>query len=116
MKVAVIGLRGFKDKDLLRSTLDGINGISQIVSGGAPGADRLGEEYADQRGIEKRIFSADLKNINHPQADVRVKYGRKYDAAAGFRRNRTIIENADLVVAFWDQKSRGTQNSLEIAK
>jgi hypothetical protein len=74
--------------------------ISVIVSGGANGADSLGEKYANENKIEKDIYYPDW-----------AKHGK----AAGFIRNKLIIENADMVIAFWDQKSRGTRNSIGIA-
>lgn len=116
MKIAVIGSRTFLDKDLLFKTLDMIKGKTVIVSGGAPGADRLAEHYAETVGLAKEIYKAEWNNLLHPEAVVRFKYGREYDANAGFRRNKTIVDNADLVVAFWDGKSKGTKNSLEYAK
>ena len=45
MKVAVIGSRSFTDYDLVISILDEFD-ISAVVSGGAKGADSLGEKYA----------------------------------------------------------------------
>ena len=39
-----------------------------------------------------------------------------FDRGAGFRRNRYIVEASDVVMAFWDGKSRGTENSMDIAR
>jgi len=101
MKVAVIGSRNFNDYKLLSETLDIINDIDLIVSGGAKGADSLAEEYAFNNNIDTLVFKPDWK-----------KYGR----GAGIIRNKTIIENSDIVVAFWDSKSRGTKNSIDTAR
>lgn len=116
MKVAVIGSRTFTDKELLFSTLDQIGGKTVIVSGGAPGADRLAERYAEANGLIKEIYKADWNNLNHPEAVIRYKHGRKYDANAGFRRNKVIIDSSNLVVAFWDGNSKGTKNALDYAR
>jgi hypothetical protein len=99
MKVAVIGGRDFNDYDKLKEVL-GFFPISVVVSGGAIGADTLGEKYADENGISKEIYV--------PQWDL---FGKK----AGFMRNTTIVENSDIVIAFWDSKSRGTRDSIEKA-
>lgn len=99
MKVAVIGSRTFDDYNRLKRILD-LYPISVIVSGGASGADSLGERYADEKNIKKEIYK--------PDWDL---FGKK----AGFMRNTTIIENSNMVVAFWDQKSRGTKDSLDKA-
>ena len=40
--------------------------------------------------------------------EVMPEYER-FGRAAPLKRNITIIENADLVLAFWDGKSRGTK-------
>lgn len=104
MKLAVVGSRGFDDYDLLKSKLDSIHKrkpITCIVSGGARGADKLSEKWADDNNIPKLIFIPDWN-----------KYGKR----AGFLRNKDIIENADAVVAFWDGISKGTQHSINLSK
>jgi len=98
MKVAVIGSRGFTDYELLTKTLKKISGITMIVSGGADGADKLGEQFADENKLDKKIFLPDWE-----------KFGTK----AGFIRNTDIINEADLVVAFWDGHSKGTLDSIK---
>lgn len=35
--------------------------------------------------------------------------------AAGFLRNKEMAANADILVAFWDRKSSGTKNMIDIA-
>jgi hypothetical protein len=37
-------------------------------------------------------------------------------AIVGSRRNKLIVENSDLVIAFWDGVSRGTESSIDLAK
>ena len=101
MKVAVIGSRSFADYGLLCRTLDAIPELSTIVSGGAPGADSLGERYSDERGLAKQIYRPDW-----------ARYGR----GAGKVRNKTIVDASDLVVAFWDGASTGTRHALDYAK
>jgi len=100
MKVAIIGSRGFDDYNLVIKTLAGLN-ISLIISGGANGADLLGEKYADEYSIPKQIFLPDWENNGK---------------SAGFIRNTDIVENAELVIAFWDGVSSGTKDSIDKAK
>lgn len=101
MKIAVIGSRTFYDYELLKKTLDEFTDIDTIVSGGAQGADKLGERYAEENKLETLIFIPDWN-----------KYGKR----AGFIRNEDIVKNADKVVAFWDGVSKGTLSSINIAK
>lgn len=100
MKVAVIGSRNFQDYDRLKRILD-LYPIKVIVSGGAIGADSLGDKYADEKGLQKEIYK--------PDWDL-------FGKSAGFLRNTTIIENSNMVVAFWDGASKGTKDSLDKAK
>ena len=90
MKVAVIGSRGLSVKDLGKYLpVD----TTEIVSGGARGVDTSAKEYANAHGLKLTEFLPDYQ-----------KYGR----AAPLKRNITIIEYADIVFAFWDQKSHET--------
>ncbi len=98
MKLAVIGSRSFSDKQLLFSILSGINNIELIISGGAKGADQMAEEFAKQHNIDTLIFKPDYN-----------QFGR----GAPLIRNKHIVNSSELIVAFWDGKSRGTKNALE---
>lgn len=90
MKVAVIGSRGLTILNLGEYLPEGTD---EIVSGGAKGIDASAREYAQSHGIRLTEFL--------PEYD---KYGR----SAPLKRNITIIEHADLVLAFWNGSSRGT--------
>lgn len=99
MKLAIIGSRTFNDYDVLKKECDNLN-IEEIISGGAKGADSLGEKYAIENNIKFTIFKPDWK-----------KYGKR----AGFLRNTDIINSCDSVLAFWDGNSKGTQHSINLA-
>jgi predicted Rossmann fold nucleotide-binding protein DprA/Smf involved in DNA uptake len=104
MNLAVVGGRTFNDYAGLEAMLDSLVagfGFTTIVSGGANGADSLGERYAKERGMKTIIHLPDWKT---------------HGKAAGMIRNRDIIADADMVVACWDKESRGTANSIQLAK
>lgn len=107
MRVAIVGSRTFDDKALLDTTMDTLiyNGKpvkpTLVVSGGASGADTLGEAWAKARSIPTEILKPDW-----------VKHGR----AAGHIRNRDIVKQADLIVAFWDGVSKGTMSTRKEAR
>lgn len=114
MRVAVIGSRDFKDEEFIWYNLDEINlklDISLIVSGGARGVDTIGVDWAKERGIPFKEYLADWKDMSEPCLTKYGSYG-PYNALAGFKRNTTIIENCDLVIAFWNGKSPGTKDSI----
>jgi hypothetical protein len=96
MKVAVIGSRTFNDYELVKETLTKLD-ITLLVSGGAKGADSLGERYANENNITTLIFKPDWE-----------RHGR----GAGMIRNTDIVKNSDIVVAFWDGSSKGTLDSI----
>lgn len=100
MKVAIIGGRDFKDYSFLKNVCEKYEMV-EIISGGAKGADSLAEKYAKEKNIQTKIF---LPNWN------------KHGKAAGFIRNTEIVERADMVIAFWDGKSKGTDHSITIAE
>lgn len=104
-KVAVIGSRTFTNYGLLKEKLDYFfNNIKDdeiiIISGGARGADQLAEKYAAEKGYKTQIYL--------PEYD---KYSGK---VAPLKRNETIIQNSDMVVAFTGG-SNGTANALDHA-
>lgn len=72
-----------------------------IVSGHAPGADALGERYAQEMGLQIEQHPADWQT-----------HGR----AAGPIRNAQMAEVADALIAFWDGQSRGTKNMINTAR
>lgn len=95
MKVAVIGSRGLKVDNLGEYLPEG---TTEIISGGAKGVDTCAREYAIAHNIKLTEFLPEYK-----------KYGRN----APLLRNISIIERADVVLAFWDGKSRGTKFVIE---
>ena len=102
MKIAVVGSRNFSNYQILKDTLDKYkNKCKLIISGGAKGADKLAEKYAEENGIETKIFKPDWK---------------RYGKGAGLIRNKQIVENADLIIAFWDGKSKGTAHTITYAQ
>ena len=98
MRVAVIGSRGLQVNDLGKYLPDE---VTEIISGGARGVDTSAREYAMEHGLKLTEYL--------PEYD---KYGR----GAPLKRNITIIENADLVLAFWDGSSRGPKYVIDNCK
>lgn len=99
--IAVIGTRSFSNTKLLDKILSEYLGvISQLVSGGADGADKMGARWARKQGIETKIFEPNHKKYKH----------------AYHHRNRLIAEASDLIIAFWNGSSTGTKYTIDYAK
>ena len=104
-KVIIAGSRGFSNYKLLKEKCNEYLREKRkeyniiIISGGARGADTLGEKYAQDEGFSLEVFPA---NWN------------KFGKSAGFRRNEQMAEVADALIAFWDGKSHGTKHMIEI--
>jgi hypothetical protein len=93
MKVAVIGSRCADESSYLPLCEAVPLGASEILSGGAPGADALAKRYAAEGGLLFREF---LPNYE--------RYGKN----APLVRNAEIVQHADYVIAIWDGVSKGT--------
>ena len=102
MKIGIIGSRGFNDYELLKGVMNQyIDKVDVVVSGGAVGADKLGERWASENGKSCLVF---LPEWN------------KYGKSAGFKRNQDIVKNSELVLAFWDGTSKGTKSSIDLCE
>jgi hypothetical protein len=117
MRVAIIGSREFTNYEHLKTKMEELDlNITEVVSGQARGADTLGVRWAQEKGIPFTEFPAEWDNLNAEGAVIKTnKYGKEYNANAGFQRNKDIVNNADIVVSFWDMKSKGTKDSLKYA-
>lgn len=105
MNVAVVGSRNFQDYELLASYIDELPyDITKIISGGAWGADTLAERYATERRITLQVFKPQYWKY---QSNPRV---------APIERNKLIVAECDILVAFWDGKSHGTYFTINHAK
>lgn len=122
-KVIIAGSRSFTDYNFLETTMNKLFGTPIIVvSGCAKGADTMGEQWAKSKGYEIEKHPADWKNLNVPNCRIKHNQHGAYNALAGHNRNMEMLEavknNHDrgCVVAFWDGKSAGTKNMIEIAE
>jgi hypothetical protein len=75
--------------------------VTEVVSGCAHGADKLGERWAASLKIPVARFPADWDT-----------HGKR----AGFIRNSEMAEYADACIVFWNGTSKGTKHMIDIAK
>ena len=85
----------------------------EIVSGMATGADMLGYEIAKANGVTVVEFKADWQNMNEPCIVGHNKKG-EYNKLAGMNRNKDMAEYGTHLIAFWDGKSKGTEDMIDV--
>jgi predicted NAD-dependent protein-ADP-ribosyltransferase YbiA (DUF1768 family) len=102
--IVIAGSRTFDNYDLLSRIVKQVitrENITNpiIISGGARGADELGERFACDNNLHCRVFPA--------QWD-------KYGKSAGYKRNVEMANISHLCIVFWDGASKGTQHMINI--
>ena len=99
-KIIVAGEREFCDYELLEKTLKDMTSPNDIIiSGGAKGADMLGEQFADEYNMCKEVYKPE--------------YDRYPGKSAPMRRNEYMGDISDELIAFWDGESRGTRHMIK---
>lgn len=98
MKTAIIGSRSLVVKALEKYLP---KGTTEIVSGGANGIDTCAKQFAIKQNIPFTEFL--------PQYSL---YGRH----APLVRNTLIVEYSDIIIAFWNQHSKGTAYTIKYAE
>ena len=99
MKLIIAGSRTFTDYPLLCQVLaPDRHRITQVLTGEARGADRLGCRWAWKHTVPSRCFRAEW-----------ARFGK----AAGVRRNHQLAQAGDVLVAFWDGQSPGTAHLIQ---
>ena len=100
MKVAIVGSRDRKaeaDKKIIRDFVNGLSPDTVVVSGRCRGVDTWAEQAADARGLKCLIF--------RPNIVEGMTYGEKVQEF--YRRNREIVDAADVVCALMSDKRKG---------
>ena len=104
MRTIIAGSRGFENYEQLDNLMHSLSNswkVTEVLSGGARGADYIGEVWASAHNIPVQKFPAEWD---------------KHGKGAGFIRNTEMAENAEALIAIWDGKSRGTKHMVEIAR
>ena len=107
MRVVVAGSRSIRQyRHVVQAieTAPFFDRIEAVVSGGAAGVDRLGEQYAESCGFDIDRF--------YVTAEHRARFGNRF---AYLRRNELMARFADAAIIVWDGQSRGTIDMLQRA-
>jgi len=103
-----------------------------IITGGALGTDMLVATLAIKAGLRSKVYlpfefethtarwnSASKANLRWvlDRSEVRVVGGNWYSVKLYYRRNERMVDDADLVIAFWDGREEGgTMGCIKYAK
>lgn len=106
-RIVIGGCRDFNDYSIFEPFVDkclqrlSAEGNIVILSGHCSGVDTMAEKYAKEHDYELEIYPAEWE-----------KYGKK----AGPLRNELMVQKSNYVIAFWDEKSRGTKSLIQYAE
>jgi hypothetical protein len=99
MKLIIAGSRTFTDYQRLCQVLaPDRHRITQVLTGGARGADQLGYRWAWKHAVRHQLFRAEWE---------------RFGKAAGMRRNHQMAQAGDVLVACWDGQSPGTRHMIQ---
>jgi predicted Rossmann fold nucleotide-binding protein DprA/Smf involved in DNA uptake len=101
VKVAIVGSRHFSEPDLVSDYINALPGGASIITGSASGVDAAATRAARAKGIPVQVIPASFDEVA--------------DAAKSAARNQRLIDACDVLVAFWDGRSKGTRNTVERA-
>lgn len=101
MKYGIVGSRNFSDLGLVRRFVAKLKDDDVVVSGGARGVDATAAKAARSRGIKVVEYIPDWDKLGK---------------SAGYIRNQKIVDDSEVLVAFWDGNSKGTQHSILLAR
>jgi hypothetical protein len=122
MKVIVAGGRDFADNfsnaSFMADTLAHLEHIGvigdnpELVCGMAKGADLMAKAIFDNRGLTVHKRPADWQDMSEPCIVGHNYYGT-YNKLAGMKRNHAMGDEADILIAFWNKKSKGTKDMID---
>lgn len=100
-RIAVIGSRGFSNYEYFTEKLEYL--IQNIPEFGfVSGGDFLIKKYCKEKGYNLIEYFPE--------------YDKYHGKVAPIKRNDIIVENSDMLIAFWDGKSKGTLYTINKAK
>ena len=121
MNLIVAGGRNFNNSQLGFKLIDAVTANTHkseitIVCGKAAGGDTCGEEWYElhkHEGVQISYHIPNWDNIEEEGAVVKYnRFGKPYNAVAGHWRNSDMENTCTHLLAFWDQKSKGTRDMI----
>jgi predicted Rossmann fold nucleotide-binding protein DprA/Smf involved in DNA uptake len=101
LRVAIVGSRHFRDLSRVEGYVGALPAGTRLVTGSASGVDAAATRAARERALSVQVVPASFEEARDQQA-----------AAA---RNQRLVDQCDVLVAFWDGQSEGTRATIERA-
>lgn len=101
MRVAIVGSRHFPDLGRVESFVAGLPAGTRLVTGSASGVDAAATGAARRRGLAVQVIGAGFEEARDP--------------SVAEARNQRLVDQCDLLVAFWDGTSVGTRATVDRA-
>jgi predicted Rossmann fold nucleotide-binding protein DprA/Smf involved in DNA uptake len=101
VRVAIVGSRRFSEPARVAVYVNGLPPRASIVTGGASGVDAAATKAARARGIPVTVMAAGFDEAT--------------DQHKSEARRQRLVDACDVLVAFWDGKSKGTRETVDRA-
>lgn len=100
LKVAIVGSRAIKNYAIVKRVMESLPEtfkFKMLICGKADGVDMLGDKWAKEQRLAIRYYTPDYD---------------QFGQSAPLERNKVMAQQADVVVAIWNGKSRGTKHMI----
>jgi len=121
MKVIVAGGRDFNDEEFMAEKLREVyeSGVvtsePELVCGMAKGADSVAKDIFIKEGLKVHERPANWQDMSEPCV-VGTNYFGKYNKLAGMKRNHAMGDEAEILIAYHDGRSKGTADMIKYMK
>lgn len=118
MRVAIVGSRKFDGEEVAKLWEAVVRGYVKrlppgtvVVSGGADGVDSWAADEAAKRGLSVSVFPVNKRGLPLDDRERRIEFAKR-----AYARNQKIVDDADILIAFWNGKSGGTADTVARAR
>lgn len=116
MKVAIIGSSRYTDLGQVRKVLKSLPKKTHLVLGRFSIVNKAAANEAAILRLKVTNVVADWYGLSHKDASIKVADGKQFDVNAGPRRDREIVDTADVVLAFFDRACSNTERLIKYAE
>ena len=101
MRFGIVGSRHFADLARVESYVENLPRDARIVTGSASGVDAAATRAARRHGLSIQVLGASFEEAR--------------DQSVAVARNQRLVDQCDVLVAFWDGASQGTRVTVDRA-